>query len=178
MGNETIYEESFFNNTNIPYCVKAGMVATLSGLSTNISKNTFGEDVFCALKFGNDKKIAGSVMFTFGAPESMGKNNCIASLKTFETSAIENVLNGLVDGKMKSDDDVCTHLAENVKSTLNLSDDGTKDYWNKIVAPNFDTYIKACQNNYNGMITENLANSLKETANSAFGKKKQIMQEM
>ena len=171
---KTIYDESFFNNSNIPYCVKAGMVSVLSGLTINIGKNTFGEDMFCAQKFGNDKRPVGTVMFTFGAPESMGKNNCLASLKSFETETLEKAFAGIVDGQMKADSEICEQIANSVVSSLNLSADGAKEHWNKIISVNFDKYVKTCRDNYNGMLSENLVNSLKDEATSAFSKKKQM----
>lgn len=179
MSNEkTIYEESFFNNQNIPYCVKAGMVGVLSGLTINITKNIRGEDMFCAIKFGNNKMPSGSIMFTFGAPESMGKNNCLASLKSFETGSLEQVLTGIVDGQMKSDKEICEKIAENVVTSLNLSPDGAKELYNKMISINFDDYVKVCQNNYNGLLPENLVNTLKTEVTNAFSKKKTMNEEL
>lgn len=178
MSNEkTIYEESFFNNPNIPYCVKAGMVGVLSGLTINITKNVRGEDMFCAIKFGNNKVPAGTIMFTFGAPDSMGKNNCLASLKSFETGNLDMVLTGIVDGQMKSDKEICEAIAQSVVTSLNLSPDGAKELYNKMISVNFDNYIKTCQNNYNGLLPENLVNSLKGEASDAFSKKKTMTEE-
>ena len=175
MSNErSIYDEPFFTNPDVPYCLKTGMVAILAGFISNINE----KNEFMAQKILPDRTIAGAVSFTFGDSVSMGENNCIASLKTIQTEKVSKVLEGIVKNETKSDKEIVETLSEYVSNTCTLSLDGLKGYWNDILSVKFDEYMNYCKNNYNGLITDNLINNLRSICEETYGKKKQMTQEI
>ena len=181
MSNEkTIYEEPFFTNERIPYCIKAGMVAVIGGLNIFFYKNKLSKDTFMAQKTSSNRTIEGTITFTFGCPESMGENNCIASLKSIQTEKLSTVLDGIVKNQTKNDQEVVNALVEYIATSGNLSPDGVKGQWRETILPEFDKYINYCKSNneYNGMFPDSLVNNLRSLCEETFSKKKQMTEEM
>ena len=106
-------ENQFFGNKKIPYCLKAGVASVLLHSTVDYYVTPESQTAFMSMFFDKDindkgqttRSVSGTLSFTFGKPESMGMDNCQASIKK------------LVD-LYPSVGDVFDHIAENSTEKL------------------------------------------------------------
>lgn len=178
-------KNQFFGNNEIPYCLKAGMVAVLVHGTIDYYKKE-GKDTFMALFCDKDnakdgkaqRVVSGTMSFTFGVPESMGEDNCMASIKKFTElyPSVGDVLDNLASGNLpKSDEEICQILATASAHRFNHSAEGSVKNWEEYVSENYDVFVKQAQSHYPGLISVDVYEDLKDIFSSAC-KKKQITQ--
>ena len=167
----------FFSNSNVPYCLKAGMVAVLSHATVNYQKNRDGHDMFMAMFFDKDnsnKAIRGTMNFTFGVPASMGKDNCAASIKAFSElyPAIGDTLEHLSDENFsKSDESVCETIVDASAERFRHSAEGVIKNYEEYVSGYYDEFVKQAQSHYPGLVSAEVFENLKTMYESACKKK-------
>ena len=177
-------KEQFFNNSDIPFQLKAGMVVVLSHVVVDYPRSRDGQTTFLGMLYDKDtsksgkesRVIKGAVTFTFGVPSSMGENNCMASFRKF--AEIYPVAGDLLDkissnSLNKSDEEICKILADAAEKRFVHSAEGTAKNYEEFVADNFDKYKEIAQAHYPGVVSNEVYVNLKTAIENAC-KKKQI----
>ena len=175
-------ENQFFGNDKVPYCLKAGAGAVLLHGTIDYRVTPENHNAFLAMFFDKDinsrgqstKIVSGSMTFTFGKPESMGKDNCQASIKQLLDlyPSIGDVFDNISEGKgLKSDKEICSILAEASAKRFKHNETGSMKNWDLFVSKNIDKYIKKIQSHYPGMLPNSVYENLKTTFENACKKK-------
>ena len=175
-------ENQFFNNKKVPYCLKAGAAAVLLHATVNYYTTTEKQNVFMAMFFDKDideqgrsqRGISGTMSFTFGKHESMGKDNCQASVKKLVDvyPAVGDVLDHISENSDQlTDEEICKILADASANRFKHNETGSIKNWENYVSKNMDEFIKQSQSHYPGMISTNVYDALKNTFKNACKKK-------
>ena len=176
----------FFNNSDVPYALKAGMAAVMSHATIDYYKTKDGHDSFQAIFFDKEeingktvKSIKGNITFDFGVESSMGKDNCAASIKQFVDlyPAVGNLLDDLSDKNFSAkDEEVCKVLADASAKRFNFSVEGVEKNYNEYVSGVFDEYVKQVKAHYPGLVSAEVFDNLKSSFEGLCKKKKSIAQ--
>ena len=86
--------------------------------------------------------------------------------------AVGDVLDNIATGNIsKSDDKICSILADASAKRFIHSQEGSVKNWEEYVSDNFDTFVKQAQSHYPGMISIDVYESLKNIFENACKKK-------
>ena len=179
-------DNQFFSNPKVPYCLKAGASAVLLHATVDYYVTPENQHAFMSMFFDKDidasgkarRNISGSLSFTFGKPESLGKDNCQASIKQLGSNypAIGEFLDSISDSSYSQPDEkVCEILAKASAERFKHNETGSIKNWELYVSRNIDNYIKKIQSHYPGLVRNEVFDNLKSAFENAC-KKKTIMQ--
>ena len=184
-------ENEFFSNPKVPYCLKAGASAVFLHATVDYYVTPEKQNAFMSMFFEKDidasgqarRNISGSLSFTFGKPESLGKDNCQASIRQLVLNypTIGEVLDSISDANYaESDERVCEILAQASAERFKHNETGSIKHWEHYVSKNIDNYITKVQSHYPGLVRTEVFDKLKKAFENACKKKitQQSVQQM
>lgn len=169
---------AFFSNTEVPYSAKIGAIATMCHGTFQIFPKG-SKKSFMATILNNKREVVATIAFDFGNNDSMGQNNCSASMQTLveKHGLTENLYKNLIDGQMPSDEQIIEDIVRANAEKFSISNDGLVEDFERNINGKLDNFFKVLRENENASLypdsmTNGLKSIYKEKA-SEHGKKKQ-----
>lgn len=167
-------KSQFFGNNDVPYQLKAGLVAVLAHTPVLYQKNSLNQDMFMSMildkdigKDGSAGRVnKGAISFTFGVPSSMAEDNYLASMKAFAElyPSMGGVVEQVLDGSLTlTDEEVCKKILDASAKRFNHSPEGTSKNWDLYVMKNLETFSKKALEHYPGIVTPGMFDNIRRS---------------